>query len=69
MIGLEIGEDVLDTYTKMKMKRAFRWIVLKIEGEKKVVVDATGEPAATFADFVAKIPKTEPRHDFALNTS
>eukprot|EP00826_Nyctotherus_ovalis_P047617 TRINITY_DN54_c0_g1_i1.p1 TRINITY_DN54_c0_g1~~TRINITY_DN54_c0_g1_i1.p1 ORF type:complete len:136 (-),score=49.83 TRINITY_DN54_c0_g1_i1:99-506(-) len=62
MIILETSSEAVDAYNKMKMKRAYRWIIFKIEGDKCIVVDSVGEPTSTFADFVSKIPKSEPRY-------
>ena len=63
MIGkVEVPAESLDAFTKLKMKRAYRWIVYKFDSEKKrVVVEALGEPTSTFVEFAAKVPATEPR--------
>ena len=62
MIILEATAEVVDAYNQMKMKRAHRWIIFKVEDDKRIVVDSVGEPTSTFADFVEKIPKSEPRY-------
>ena len=65
MIGLEFAEGSIEAYNKMKMKRAYRWIVYKIEEEKCVVIDKIGDPSATYADFFAAIPEAEPRYNIS----
>lgn len=62
MIPLELAEAALDAYNKMKMKRMYKWLIYKIEGDKCIVLESSGEPKSTFADFVAKMPKGEPRY-------
>ncbi len=62
MIGLTVAAEADEAYKKMKMKRAYRWIIYRVDGEKDIVVDTLGEPKATFADFAAKMPKDQPRY-------
>ena len=62
MIGLELTAEALDTYNKMKMKREHRWVIFKIEDEKRIVLDGAGAPTSTFSEFVEKMPKSEPRY-------
>jgi len=69
MIGLTLTEEAMTAYTGLKMNRKYRWIIYRIEGEKSVVIDALGEPTATFEDFVSKIPKSECRYKTLADVS
>ena len=62
-VPVAVGAEVLNVYNELKMKRKHRWIILKIEGETQVVIEAIGEPTSTYAEFMSRMPKNEPRYD------
>ena len=62
MFALEVPEETLEVYKKLKMKREYRWIIFKIEDQKQIIVESTGEPTSSFAEFTEKLPKEEPRY-------
>ena len=59
---VELTGEAVDANNKMKMKRGHRWVIFKIEEEKRIVLDNAGEPTATFAEFIEQMPKSEPRY-------
>jgi hypothetical protein len=42
--GVAVDDDCVSTFMDLKKKRKYRWVVYKIDGEKKVILEATGEP-------------------------
>lgn len=63
MIGaISLAEPALAAFNDLKKKRKYRWVIFKFENDKDIVLDAVGEPSATFEDFVSKMPKSEPRY-------
>ncbi|MDR3549423.1 MAG: hypothetical protein P4M11_14350 [Candidatus Pacebacteria bacterium] len=62
MIPLELAEPALDAYNKLKMKRAYKWLIYKIEDDKRIALESSGDSKATYAMFVEKMPKLEPRY-------
>ena len=60
-VPIVVGPEVLSAYNDLKMKRKHRWLILRIDNDSDVVLEAIGEPTSTFAQFVEKIPKNEPR--------
>ena len=62
MLALEIPSETLTAYRNLKMKRTHRWIIFKIEDNSRVVVESSGEPTSTFAEFAEKLPEDQPRY-------
>ena len=60
--AISLVEAGVVAFNDLKKKRKYRWIIFKFEGDKDIIVDAQGEPSATFEDFVSKMPKDEPRY-------
>ena len=68
MIKIAVSEEIVNMYNKMKMKRAYKWMifcVIETEKDLHMEIEATGDAASTFADFVEKMPKEEPRLRFS----
>ena len=61
-IGLRPSDDCINEYKELKMSQKYRYIIYKIEGENKIVIESTGERTKTYEDFVASLPKDEPRY-------
>ena len=60
-VPIVVGPEVMSAYTELKMKRKHRWLIMRIDNESDVVLEAMGEPSSPFAEFVDKMPKNEPR--------
>lgn len=54
-------DDVVSEFKQLKMRRKFRYLLFRIEGDK-VVVDTTALPSATFEDFHAALPDSDCRY-------
>eukprot|EP00959_Pyramimonas_sp_CCMP1952_P299017 6254393-Pyramimonas_sp.AAC.1 len=42
--GVAVEDDCVSVFMDLKKKRKYRWIVYKIDGERKVVLEETGAP-------------------------
>lgn len=52
----------MSVFMDLKKKRKYRWIVYKIDGERKVVLECTGEPSASYESFCEKLPEHDCRY-------
>mmetsp|Transcript_34896 Transcript_34896/g.48397 ORF Transcript_34896/g.48397 Transcript_34896/m.48397 type:complete len:90 (-) Transcript_34896:1177-1446(-) len=67
--GVAVADNCVEIFMDLKKKRKYRYIVYKIDGEKQVVLETTGEPDATYAEFCTHLPENDCRygiydHDF-----
>merc|ERR1712088_738792 len=54
--GVEVDADCISLFSKVKKKSApFRYMILYIEGEKKIKVEGTGEKEKGFEDFISEL--------------
>ncbi|XP_004296366.1 PREDICTED: actin-depolymerizing factor [Fragaria vesca subsp. vesca] len=71
--GMGVAEDCRSTFLELQRKKAFRYVVFKIDEKKKeVVVEKTGSPAESYDDFTASLPENDCRYaiyDFDFVTS
>nr|GMD12458.1 actin-depolymerizing factor 2-like [Ipomoea batatas] len=60
---MAVHDDCKLKFLELKTKRAYRFIVFKIEEkQKQVIVEKLGEPAQTYDDFTACMPADECRY-------
>ena len=56
--GITIDDAVSEEFTKLRMKRAHRFLIFRVNDEKtKVVIEHVGAREATFAEFKELMPK------------
>ena len=68
LIELILAKECKDTFMDLKMNRAHRWIIYKVESDNKTVtIDSVGARTSTFSEFTEKMPKTEPRQNAFCN--
>ncbi|KAL6185098.1 hypothetical protein ACLB2K_041233 [Fragaria x ananassa] len=71
--GMGVAEDCRSTFLELQRKKAFRYVVFKIDEKKKeVVVEKTGSPVESYDDFTASLPENDCRYaiyDFDFVTS
>ena len=61
--GMAVHDECKLKFLELKAKRAYRYIVFKIEEkQKQVVVEKLGEPATGYDDFTASLPADECRY-------
>mmetsp|Transcript_45572 Transcript_45572/g.75976 ORF Transcript_45572/g.75976 Transcript_45572/m.75976 type:complete len:142 (+) Transcript_45572:83-508(+) len=60
--GVAVDDNCVSTFMDLKKKRKYRWVVYKIDGEKKVILEATGEPDASYESFTEMLPEHECRY-------
>ncbi|XP_031100451.1 actin-depolymerizing factor 2-like [Ipomoea triloba] len=61
--GMAVHDDCKLKFLELKTKRAYRFIVFKIEEkQKQVIVEKLGEPALNYEDFTACMPANECRY-------
>ncbi|GAB9463638.1 Actin depolymerizing factor [Globisporangium polare] len=53
--------EVSAEFKQLKMRRKYRFVFFKIDGAQ-ILVDATGPPTATYADFVNALPDSDCRY-------
>jgi len=53
--GVTVDDACMEEFNKIKLKHQYRYILYKIEGHKKIVVDEIGEKEKTYADFFSSI--------------
>lgn len=58
---MAVHDDCKLKFLELKTKRAFRFIVFKIE-EKQIIVEKLGEPAESYEDFCTHLPADECRY-------
>jgi cofilin len=72
--GVSVADEVVTTFNNFKLKREphnYKFIVYKIENNSRIVIESTGEPTATYEDFVAALPPDDCRYgllDFDYET-
>ena len=45
--GVAVDDNCVSVFMDLKKKRTYRWIVYKIDGERKVTLECTGEPSVS----------------------
>ncbi len=60
--GITIADECIQEFTALRMKRAHRYLIFKVNDEKTVIsIEHTGARDATFAEFKEKMPKDKCR--------
>jgi len=60
--GIFCDPSVLEEYTALRMKRAHRFLIMKVSDDRtKVEIEHIGARDATFADFKELMPKDDSR--------
>ncbi|CDP10458.1 unnamed protein product [Coffea canephora] len=71
--GMGVADHSKDAFLELKRKKAYRYVIFKIDEKKKeVVVEKTGNPAESYEDFTASMPENDCRYavyDFDFVTS
>ncbi|PQQ07463.1 actin-depolymerizing factor [Prunus yedoensis var. nudiflora] len=71
--GMGVAEHCKNTFLELQRKKAYRYVIFKIDEKKKeVVVEKTGGPAESYDDFTASMPENDCRYaiyDFDFVTS
>ncbi|KAL5210489.1 hypothetical protein ABZP36_006112 [Zizania latifolia] len=61
--GMGVAPDIRDTFLELQMKKAFRYVIFKIEEkQKQVVVEKTGATTESYDDFLASLPENDCRY-------
>ncbi|CAL9094159.1 unnamed protein product [Musa acuminata var. zebrina] len=61
--GMAVNDDCKLKFLELKAKRAYRFIIFKIdEKQKQVVVEKLGEPNSTYDDFTVSLTTNECRY-------
>ena len=47
MSGIELHEEIVPLYNEVKLKHSHKFIIFKIEGKKRIVVEKRGDPRST----------------------
>ncbi|DAZ99656.1 TPA: hypothetical protein N0F65_001893 [Lagenidium giganteum] len=55
------SDDVAAEFKQLKMRRKYRYVLFRIEGAS-IIVDSTGPPTATLAQFSAALPDADCRY-------
>ncbi|XXG44699.1 hypothetical protein AAC387_Pa01g4430 [Persea americana] len=71
--GMGVAEQSTKTFMELKRKKIYRYVIFKIDDNKReVVVEKTGGPAESYDDFTAALPENDCRYavyDFDFVTS
>lgn len=60
--GISVDDKCQEEYTALRMKRAHRYLILKVNDEKnRIVIEHIGARDASFADFKEQMPKDQCR--------
>eukprot|EP00245_Coleochaete_scutata_P010736 TRINITY_DN3849_c0_g1_i1.p2 TRINITY_DN3849_c0_g1~~TRINITY_DN3849_c0_g1_i1.p2 ORF type:complete len:139 (+),score=24.21 TRINITY_DN3849_c0_g1_i1:115-531(+) len=59
--GMAVADDCKLLFQELKKKKAFRYIIYKIDGQK-VVIDRTGVPASSYDEFTSHLPEADCRY-------
>jgi len=60
--GISLADECITEFTALRMKRAHRYIIYKINEDKtSIVIDQIGARDATFATFKENMPKDQTR--------
>eukprot|EP00409_Alexandrium_fundyense_P007202 CAMPEP_0195046854 /NCGR_PEP_ID=MMETSP0347-20130606/29794_1 /TAXON_ID=2932 /ORGANISM="Alexandrium fundyense, Strain CCMP1719" /LENGTH=106 /DNA_ID=CAMNT_0040074947 /DNA_START=21 /DNA_END=338 /DNA_ORIENTATION=+ len=62
MSGVTVNDECVAKYQEIKMKKALRYVIFKIENKKEIVLDCEGTSEETLADFRKKLPDDQPRY-------
>jgi cofilin len=68
--GVKCSTECLEKFNEMKINRAYKYIIFKIESETEIIVEHLGAPDADYAAFAAALPANEPRFgviDYSLD--
>ncbi|KAG8061208.1 hypothetical protein GUJ93_ZPchr0003g16727 [Zizania palustris] len=61
--GMGVAPDIRDTFLELQMKKAFRYVIFKIEEkQKQIVVEKTGAITESYDDFLASLPENDCRY-------
>lgn len=56
--GITVHDDCISEFTALRMKRAHRYIIFKVNDEKdKIIIEHIGARDSTFNEFKEKMPK------------
>ena len=68
-----VADHINNCFMKLKLKKVYRYVILKIdENKREVVVKKTDGPAESYDDFTAPLPENDCRYavyDFDFVTS
>lgn len=71
--GMDVAEHSKTTFLELQRKKAYRYVIFKIDDKKnEVVVEKTGGPAENYDDFTSSLPENDCRYaiyDFDFVTS
>ncbi|KAG2719135.1 hypothetical protein I3843_03G246500 [Carya illinoinensis] len=58
-----VGDQTKNTFFELKWKKVHRYVIFKVdENKKEVVVEKTGGPAENYDDFTAALPENDCRY-------
>ncbi|PWZ24130.1 Actin-depolymerizing factor 2 [Zea mays] len=61
--GMGVAPNIRETFVELQMKKAFRYVIFKIEEkQKQVVVEKTGATTESYDDFLASLPENDCRY-------
>ncbi|KAG2719136.1 hypothetical protein I3843_03G246500 [Carya illinoinensis] len=61
--GMGVGDQTKNTFFELKWKKVHRYVIFKVdENKKEVVVEKTGGPAENYDDFTAALPENDCRY-------
>jgi cofilin len=69
--GAAVNDECVTKFNELQAKRLHRFVTYKLENSKEIVVDITGERAATYEDFTKALPENDCRfavYDFDYMT-
>lgn len=60
--GITITDECISEFTNLRMKRAHRYIIMKVNEDKTAInIEKLGARDATFAEFKENMPKDQCR--------
>eukprot|EP00878_Enallax_costatus_P019395 GHUV01020464.1.p1 GENE.GHUV01020464.1~~GHUV01020464.1.p1 ORF type:complete len:274 (+),score=72.67 GHUV01020464.1:245-1066(+) len=63
MSGIAIDESCVNLFMHMKTRKAYKWLVFKVDDSGRTVVpDMIGGPASSYNEFITALPETQPRY-------
>ncbi|KQK12910.1 hypothetical protein BRADI_1g06821v3 [Brachypodium distachyon] len=61
--GMGVAPNIRETFLELQMKKAFRYVIFKIEEkQKQVIVEKTGATTESYDDFLASLPENDCRY-------
>ncbi|KAK4273046.1 hypothetical protein QN277_021517 [Acacia crassicarpa] len=61
--GMGVADHSKNTFMELKRKKAYRYVIFKVDEKKReVVVEKTGSPAQNYDDFTASLPENDCRY-------